>query len=92
MNIIEEIKEGKVDELDLLEYITDNDVSVAIAAAQSNIATEPILDIASRDQNREVRMAAVKNPNIGKKTLQYLMKDSDEEIAEVARRILEERE
>ena len=73
MNIIQKIKNGEVDEVDLLEYITDNDIDVAIAAAESEIATEPILDIASRDKDRRVRKAVVCNKNIGVRTLKYLV-------------------
>lgn len=82
------IKNGEVDEVDLLEYITDNDINVAIAAAESNIATAPILDIAAHDKDSAVRKAAVNNKNIGVQTLQYLLNDADEEIAMVARKRL----
>lgn len=84
MDIVKKIKNGEVDEVDLLEYITDNDINVAIAAAESDIATEPILDIAAHDKDKMVRMAAVKNKNTGIQTLQYLSKDDDEEIAMLA--------
>lgn len=84
MGIIERIKNREVDEMDLMEFITDNDIDIAIAAAESDIATEPILDIAAHDKDREVRMAAVNNKNTGMKTLQYLLKDSDREIARLA--------
>lgn len=89
MDIIRKIKCGEVDELGLLEYVTSNDINIAIAAAESSIATEPILDIAARDRDRLVRLAAVKNLNIGKKTLQFLLKDSDEEVAKLAKERLE---
>ena len=65
MDIIEKIKNGDVDELDLVEYVTDNDINIAIAAAESKLATEPILDIAAHDKNREVRLTAVRNPKTG---------------------------
>ncbi len=84
MGIIEKIKCGNVTELDLLEYITDNDISVAIAAAESKLATEPILDIAAHDKDREVRLAAVKNPNMGVDTLKMLKEDVDLEISRIA--------
>ena len=84
MNTIEQIKSGKFDEIELLEYVTDNDVSVAIAVAESSMATEPILDIAANDLDKRVRLAAVKNPNIGKRTLVRLANDTDDEIADVA--------
>lgn len=85
MDIIKMIKNGEVDEVDLLEYITDNDINVAIVAAESDIATKPILDIAAHDKDRAVRKAAVNNKNIGVQTLQYLLEDEDEEIATLAR-------
>ncbi len=89
MNVIEQIKKGLVDEVELLEYVTDNDINIAIAAAESKFATEPILDIAAHDKDREVRLAAVKNSNTGIKTLKMLTKDIDSEIANIARLRLE---
>lgn len=91
MDIIKMIKNREVDEVDLLEYITDNDINVAIAAAESDDATEPILDIAAHDKDSAVRKAAVNNKNIGAQTLQYLLKDKDEEIATLARERLREK-
>lgn len=84
MDIIEMIKAGLVDEEDLLEYITDNNIEVAVAAAESDLATEPILDIAAHDKDSRVRMAAVKNIHIGEKTLRYMVNDSDEKVAQNA--------
>ena len=89
MNVIEQIKKGLVDEVELLVYVTDNDINIAIAAAESKFATEPILDIAAHDKDREVRLAAVKNSNTGIKTLKMLTKDIDSEIANIARLRLE---
>lgn len=89
MNALNRIKNGECDEVDLLGYITDNDIEVAIAAAESTMATEPILDIAARDRDKRVRAAALKNPNIGEKTIEYLANDLDVEIAEEAKKILE---
>ena len=89
MDIIEKIKSGDVDELDLLEYITDNDINTAIAVAESELATEPILDIAAHDKDRKVRLAAVRNPNIGIDTLKMLSKDNDFEISQIAKVRLE---
>lgn len=89
MSIIEKIKLGYVDEEDLLEYITDNDVSVAIAAAESPFATEPILDIAAHDNDKAVKMAALNNPNIGEASLELLCADIDPEIASIAKINLE---
>lgn len=87
MSALNRIKNGECDEADLLEYITDNDIEVAVAAAESTMATEPILAIAARD--KRVRAAALRNPNIGKNTIEYLVNDLDVEIAEEAKKILE---
>lgn len=89
MDIIEKIKNGDVDELDLVEYVTDNDINIAIAAAESKLATEPILDIAAHDKDREVRLAAVRNPNMGIDTLKMLSKDNDFEISQIAKARIE---
>lgn len=91
MNIIEMIKNGNCDEADLLEYITDNDIEIAIAAAESELATEPILDVAAHDRDERVREAALNNPNIGNKTLRFLLNDQNENIASKAKNILEGR-
>ena len=58
MDIIRMIKNREVTEADLLEYVTDNNIDVAVAAAESDLATEPILDIAAHDKDRAVRKAA----------------------------------
>ena len=84
MNLLDRIKNGMFDEADLLEFVTDNDVEVAIAAAESSNATEPILNIAARDKDKRVRLAAVNNRNIGMETLNYLVNDPDSEISEIA--------
>lgn len=84
MSLIEQIKNGELDEVELLEYVTDNDVNVAIAVAESTMATESILDIAANDIDKRVRFATVMNPNIGEKTLIRLTKDIDDEIANIA--------
>lgn len=89
MSALNRIKNGECDEADLLEYITDNDIEVAVAAAESTMATEPILAIAARDRDKRVRAAALRNPNIGKNTIEYLVNDLDVEIAEEAKKILE---
>lgn len=89
MNSIEKIKKGLIDESELLEFVTDNDINIAIAVAESKFSTEPILDIAAHDKDREVRLAAVKNSNTGIKTLKLLSKDVDSEIANIARLRLE---
>ena len=90
MDILEYIRSGKADEVDLLEYVTDNDVEIAVAAAESPLATEPVIDIAAHDADRRVRYAAVRNPNIGLKTLRLLANDEDEDIACFAKARLEE--
>ena len=84
VGIIEQIRAGELGEEDLLEYITDNDVNVAIAVAESEMATDSILDIAAHDRDRSVRLAAVNNPNIAEITLRFLLNDLDEEIVEKA--------
>ena len=91
MDIIEMIKSGNCDEADLLEYITDNNIEIAIAAAESISATEPILDVAAHDRDERVRMAALNNPNIGNRTLEFLLNDQKEEIVTKAKMILERR-
>lgn len=88
-NVIERIKLNQVDDIELLEYVTDNDISIAIAAAESELATEEILDIAAHDKDSRVRKAAVCNLNIGKKTLEILLNDKDKTIAEIAMHRLE---
>ena len=93
MDIVKKIRSGNVGEVDLLEYITDNDINVAIAVAESDIATEPILDIGAHDKDRAVRLAVVKNMNTGSRTLRYLLHDSDEEISSFAKkRLVEDKE
>ena len=87
--LIEDIKSGVMDETDLLEYVTSNDIEVAISVAESEYATEPILDIAAHDRDKRVRIAAVNNPNTEKETLKYLLNDSVDEIATIANNRLE---
>lgn len=84
MNIVDRIRMGNVDEVVLLEYVTDNDIDVAIAVAESDLATEPILDIAAHDNDKRVRLAVVNNIHTGKETLKLLSKDADGEIATIA--------
>ena len=88
---MEDILLGKLSEEELLEYVTSNDIETAIAAAKSPYATEPILDIAAHDKDWKVRMAAVQNPNMGQKTLEYLLGDANEEIVQLAKEKLGER-
>lgn len=68
------IRNGEIDEIDLFEYVTDNDINLAIAVAGCDSATEAILDIAAHDKDSTVRKAAINNENIGVKTLQYLLR------------------
>ena len=82
--MVERIKNGDCDEIELLELVTDNEIEVAIAVAESNFATAPIIDIAAHDRDRRVRWAAVNNPNIGKETLKILSRDNERDIAELA--------
>lgn len=82
--IIENIMSGLIDEVDLLEFVTDNDFDIAVAVASAPNATPEILDIASRDNDYRVRMAAVNNSNVEKKTLRYLCHDINKEIANIA--------
>lgn len=86
------IREGRLDEIDLLEYVTDNDIDIAEASAASINASAAILDIAARDKDVRVRMATVNNPNTEKHTLEVLSNDEDKEIANIAIRRLEVQE
>ena len=88
MNVLDQIRSDNCDEVELLEYITDNNIEIAIAVAESKLATEPILDIAAMDNDRNVRYAALNNPNIGKRTLEKLTSDTDVEIAKKASELL----
>ena len=83
-HIIDKIRNGATEELDLLEFVTDNDPDIAIAVASAPNATPEILDIASRDNDYRVRMAAVNNRNVAKSTLVYLCNDLNKEIANIA--------
>ena len=83
------IREGRLDEVDLLEYVTDNDIDIAEASAAAINASSTILDIAARDKDVRVRMATVNNPNTEKHTLEFLANDEDKEIANIAIRRLE---
>ena len=85
MGLIDEIKLGKVDESDLLEYVTSNDVDVAIAVASSKMATLPIIDIAAHYNDRRVRLAVITNKNIGNDTVLFLCDDKDDEVYRLAR-------
>lgn len=89
MGIIEKIKFGEMDEEELLELVTSNNMNIALAVAESVYSTAPILDIAAHDNDERVRFAAVNNPNIEKGTLEYLLDDPVGEIAEAAMKRLE---
>lgn len=83
------LKAGMVDTAELLEFVTDNDIRLALAAAEAPNAAAPILDIAAHDRDRLMRLAAAKHPNTSRNTLMLLVGDADEEIAETARGRLE---
>ena len=89
MGIIEDILGGKVKEVDLLEFVTSNDIRVAVAVASSQYATETILDIAAHDKDKDVRLAVVDNKYTGKDTLKFLSNDNEAEIAVKAKYRLE---
>ena len=91
MTPIEKIKAGCVDEADLLEFITDNDLLVAIAAASSPLATAPILDIASHDQDYQIRLAALNNEHLSQDTLLFLCNDPEPLIAQQAKELVKRR-
>ena len=89
MNLVEKIRAGFLDEASLLEYVTDNDIKIAIAVAQCPTATPAILDIAAHDSDPRVRRAALNNPRIGIETIKYLCADQEAEISTQAKIILE---
>lgn len=91
IGFIHDIKNGLLDEVELLECVTSDDLEVAIMAASSRWATEPIIDIAAHDLDRDVRMAALGNPNIGRKTILLLTEDKDRNIAMLAKEKLGEK-
>lgn len=82
--ILSSINDGVLDEAELLELVSDNDFDIALAVAKSSHSTEPILDIAAHDRDERIRYAAVNNPNCGMRTLEYLQRDSNKEIATLA--------
>ncbi len=59
-------------------------MDIAIAVAESSKADKNILNITSRDNRREVRLATLNNPKIGRDTLIDLQLDPDSEISEKA--------
>lgn len=90
--ILSSIKDGMMDEADLLELVSDNDFEIALAVANCSYSTEPILDIAAHDKDERIRLAAVNNANCGRRTLEYLQRDINKEIADSAVRHLKEKE
>ena len=88
--ILSYIRDGKLDETDLLELVSDNDFDIALAVVNCEYSTEPILDIAAHDRDERIRLAVVNKESCGVRTLQYLQKDSNSEIASVAARRLKE--
>lgn len=91
MNIIERIRSGQVSELELLDYITSNDFSIALAAAESPFASPSVLQIASHDNDSRIRLAALKNENIPTKAILFLCNDPDPFIAALAKEEAERR-
>lgn len=91
MTPIEKINSGNVDEADLLEFITDNNILIAIAAASSPLATTHILDIASLDQDYRVRLAALNNEHLSQSALLSLCDDPEPLIAQQAKELIKRR-
>lgn len=91
MNIVEKIRSGQVTELELLDYITNNDFSIALAAAESPLASPAVLQIASHDNDSRIRLAALKNKNIPSKAVLFLCHDQDSSIATLAKNEAERR-
>lgn len=91
MNIVEKIRSGQVTELELLDYITNNDFSIALAAAESPLASSAVLQIASHDNDSRIRLAALKNKNIPSKAVLFLCHDQDSSIATLAKNEAERR-
>jgi len=85
MNTIEKIKSGMVDESDLFEYITSNDFNIALAAAESPLATSIILNVAAMDNNERIRLAALKNKNVSLETVLKLCNDYHPTVAAFAK-------
>lgn len=83
------ITKNKLLEEQLLEDVVSNDLSIAVAAASSQYATNAVLNIAARDKDKEVRLAAVNNVNISIEILQFLASDIDDEISTIAKLKLE---
>lgn len=83
------ITKNKMLEEQLLEDVVSNDLSVAVAAASSQYATNAVLNIAALDKDKEVRLAAVNNVNISVETLKFLTNDIDNEISTIAKLKLE---
>lgn len=83
------ITKNQMLEEQLLEDVVSNDLSIAVAAASSQYATDAVLNIAALDKDKEVRLAAVNNVNISLETLQFLANDIDEEISTIAKLKLE---
>lgn len=90
--ILSIINDGEIDELELLELVTDNDFDIALAVAKCSCSTEPILDIAAHDRDERIRFAVVNNPNCGTRTLEYLLRDNNPEIAALAVKHLNDKE
>lgn len=78
--------------LDVLEkLIKDPCDEVRINAAKHKDASDKMLSVCTKDDNRLVRLAAVNNPNVSEDILVVLMKDTDAEVVSQARSALKQR-
>lgn len=74
-----------VDESDLFEYITSNNFNIALAAAESPLATSIILNVAALDTDDRIRLAALKNKNVSLETILKLCNDHNPTVAAFAK-------
>lgn len=91
MGLLDDIRNGNMDDAELLELVTSNDLAVALAVADSEYAPRPVLDIAAHDKDRLVRLAVAGNSKTGLRTLAYLCSDRDGEVAQRARSEIDRR-
>lgn len=91
MDTITKIRNGEVDETELLEYVTSNDVELALAVACSDFATASILKIAAWDKDDKVRLAVINNKNTNDDTIRLLCNDEKIEIKYAAKEELKRR-
>ena len=85
MNIITKIRNGDVDEAELLECVTSNDIELVLAVSSSEFATPAILRIAAWDNDDQVRLAVARNKNTNDETIRLLCNDKNIEIANTAK-------